>query len=491
MPRRSKNSLSSRDPAQLDQKFIWHPFTQMQDWMKESPLVIQSGNGATIKDHKGYTYLDANASIWTNLHGHNHPKINRAIEVQLRKISHSSALGYANEPASFLAAELVADTKLKTTTKQSLTNESKKAQFRRQPKLTKVFFSDDGSTAMEAALKLHHQHTRRSRPDVKPRYLSLENSYHGDTVGAMSLSHSPLFHESFSKIRFPVDRVMAPYCYRCPYNQAKPTRTDARDSRHCHWECIDQIEQKLKKATQQKKPYTAFVLEPLVQGAAGMIPHPIGYLSKAEKLVRQYSLQLIADEVLTGFGRTGSMIASHQEGVQPDFLSLAKGLTGGYLPMAATLTTQSVFDSFLGPYESFKTFFHGHSFTGNQLGSAAALENLDILRSTQSIQKRERLAHWFNEALEGLWRFPQVGDIRQIGLIAGIELVKNSSTREAFPLKHQAGIRVCRAMAGRGVLTRPIGNVIAIVLIYTMTKNQVNAIIKALAESIQEVLGES
>ncbi|MDA7645283.1 adenosylmethionine--8-amino-7-oxononanoate transaminase [Verrucomicrobia bacterium] len=491
MPRRSENSSSSKDPAQLDQKFIWHPFTQMQDWMKEAPLVIQSGNGAVIKDHKGHAYLDANASIWTNLHGHNHPKINRAIEGQLRKISHSSALGYANEPASYLAAELITETKLNKSGRKSLTNESKNVQFRRQPKLAKVFFSDDGSTAMEVALKLHHQHTRRSRPEIKPRYLSLENSYHGDTVGAMSLSHSPLFHEPFSKIRFPVDRVMAPYCYRCPYNRAKPTRKDARDSRKCQWECIGQIEKKIEKATQQKKPYTAFVLEPLVQGAAGMIPHPIGYLSKAEKLVRQHGLQLIADEVLTGFGRTGSMIASHQEGVQPDFLSLAKGLTGGYLPMAATLTTQSVFDSFLGPYESFKTFFHGHSFTGNQLGSAAALKNLEILRSSQSIQRRQKLADWFNGALEALWKIPQVGDIRQIGLIAGIELVKDWSTRDAFPLKRQAGIRVCRAMEKRGVLTRPVGNVIVIVLIYTMTRKQVVAITKALAESIHEVLSES
>jgi adenosylmethionine---8-amino-7-oxononanoate aminotransferase len=491
MPRRPENRSSSKDPARLDQKYIWHPFTQMQDWLKEAPLVIQSGNRAVLKDNKGNAYLDANASIWTNLHGHNHPKINRAIEIQLKKISHSSALGYANEPASYLAAELIKETKLKKSAKNSLTDESKNAQFRRQPKLTKVFFSDDGSTAMEAALKLHHQHTVRSRPGIKPRYLSLENSYHGDTVGAMSLSHSPLFHESFNKIRFPVDRVMAPYCYRCPYNQAKPTRTDARDSRKCHWECIGQIEKKLDEAAQQKKPYTAFVLEPLVQGAAGMIPHPVGYLSKAEKLVRQHGLQLIADEVLTGFGRTGSMIASHQEGVQPDFLSLAKGLTGGYLPMAATLTSQSVFDSFLGPYESFKTFFHGHSFTGNQLGSAAALKNLDILRSTQSIQRRQKLAQWLSGALETLWRIPQVGDIRQIGLIAGIELVKDWSTREPFPLKRQAGIQVCRAMAERGVLTRPVGNVIVIVLIYTMTKKQVETITKTLTESIQEVLSET
>ena len=488
MPRRQKESSAKKDPVKLDQQFIWHPFTQMQDWIKESPLVIQSGKGAVLRDTKGDSYLDANASIWTNLHGHNHPKINRAIERQLRKISHSSALGYANEPASYLAAELISQTRLIKAKTKNQSNETRSSQFQRQPKLTKVFFSDDGSTAMEAALKLHHQHTRRSRPHITPRYLSLESSYHGDTVGAMSLSHSPLFHDSFDKIRFSVDRVMAPYCYRCPYNQARPKRQDARENRKCQWECIGQIEKQLVKAKRQKKPYTAFVLEPLVQGAAGMIPHPTGYLAKTERLVRHHGLQLIADEVLTGFGRTGSMIASHQEGVQPDFLALAKGLTGGYLPMAATLTTQEVFNSFLGPYESFRSFFHGHSFTGNQLGSAAALTSLEILRSPQSIQRRQKLTAWFSSALETLWGLPQVGDIRQVGLIAGIELVKDWSSRAPYPLEQQAGIRVCRAMAKRGVLTRPVGNVVVIVLIYTLTKKQLGIIIKALAESIEEVL---
>ncbi|MCS1407154.1 MAG: L-Lysine--8-amino-7-oxononanoate transaminase [Verrucomicrobia subdivision 3 bacterium] len=486
MPHRTQRK-SDKNPAQLDRQYIWHPFTQMQEWIRTDPIVITSGKGAILTDQWGRKYIDANASIWTNLHGHNHPVINRAIHAQLVKISHSSALGLANEPASYLAADLIQMAKLNRKRPRA-SDSSKKPPPPRQPELTKVFFSDDGSTAMEVALKLHFEHQRRTTPKITPRYLSLENSYHGDTVGAMSLSHSPLFHQSFRKIRFKVDRIMAPYCYRCPYNQAQAKRTDARSSRQCRWECVQQIKERIETAKRKKQPYTAFVVEPIIQGAAGMIAHPKGWLTKVARLIQKYRMQLIADEVMTGFGRTGPLIASHGEGIQPDFLALAKGMTGGYLPMAATLTTQAVFDSFLGPYDSFRTFFHGHSFTGNQLGSAAALANLKLLQSPRSTQQRKHLEDWLENALDRLWRHPQVGDIRQAGLVAGIELVKKWQTREPFPLKEQAGIRVCQALAKRGVLTRPIGNVIVIMLIYTMTKRQVDTIVAALSESIKEAL---
>lgn len=499
--------LLETDPAELDKAYIWHPFTQMQDWLCADPIVIQSGKGAVLKDTKGRRYLDANASIWTNLHGHNHPKINRAIVAQLKKISHSSALGLANEPASFLAEKLIKALELREFKFPKSTNEAREnsenrnhenhedgeifnheMQFHRQPKLAKVFFSDDGSTAMETALKLHHQFIYHTRPQISPRYLSLEGSYHGDTLGSMSLGHSTLFHKPFEKIRFPVDRVMAPYCYRCPYNRAEATPADARHTRRCHWECIDQVKQKIEQAQNENKPYTAFVIEPLIQGAAGMIAHPKGYLAKLSTILRQYDLQLIADEVMTGLGRTGGFIACHQEGVVPDYLALAKGLTGGYLPMAATITTQEVFESFLGPYESFRSFFHGHSFTGNQLGSAAALANLSILQSESSNQKRKQLAQWLADALHRLWHLPQIGDIRQVGLIAGIELVADRATRKPYPLANQIGIKVCQAMSKRAVLTRPIGNVIVIMPIYCMSKRQLDTLFYTLTESIKEVL---
>ncbi|MEJ0089933.1 MAG: adenosylmethionine--8-amino-7-oxononanoate transaminase [Limisphaerales bacterium] len=463
--------------AQLDRKFVWHPFTQMRDWFKREPIVIASGQGAVLRDVKGREYLDANSSIWTNLHGHNHPKINAALTRQLKKISHSSALGFANEPASILAERLVkaANTKLKTQT----------------PKLEKVFFSDDGSTAMEVALKLAHEFTRRIRgKKASPKFLSLDGAYHGDTIGGVSLGHIDLFHKAYGGMLFKTDKVMSPYCYRCPFNRAKPTREDARKYRKCNWECIDKIEQKFSAQKKRGNPYAAFVFEPLMQGAAGMIPQPSSWLGQVNEIAHSHSALLVADEVMTGFGRTNSessLFACQEENVQPDFLCVAKGLTGGYLPMAATLATQKVFDAFLGEYDEFKTFFHGHSFTGNQLGAVASLASLEILSTEKSVHQRAQLQKNLHNELQSLWSLSNVGDIRQVGLVAGVELVKNWQTREPFALRERAGIRVCDAMAKRGVLTRPIGNVIALLPPYCTTPKQLAKMVSALYDSVQEV----
>jgi len=460
--------------AQLDHAHVWHPFTQMRDWCQREPIVITEALGAVLRDVRGKEYLDANSSIWTNLHGHRHPKINAAIQRQLRKIAHSSALGFANEPASLLAAELV-----KLATSHSAP---------RTPRLNKVFFGDDGSTALEVALKLAYEFTRRTRGTrAKPRFLSLAGAYHGDTIGAVSLGHIDLFHKAYGGMLFKTDQVMAPYCYRCPFNQAKPERADARTYRKCHWEYVGKVEQKLNAQRKRGNPYAALVFEPLMQGAAGMIPQPPGWLKQVAAIARQHKSLLIADEVMTGFGRTGTTFASHQEAVQPDFLCLAKGLTGGYLPMAATLTTQKVYDVFLGKYEDFKSFFHGHSFTGNQLGASAALASLELLQGKQSVATRARLEQILAAELQILWSLPQVGDIRQVGLVAGIELVRDWRTRKPFALRERAGIRVCEAMAKRGVLTRPIGNVIVLMPPYCTTPKQARKMVSALHEAIEEV----
>jgi adenosylmethionine-8-amino-7-oxononanoate transaminase len=471
-------------PAQLDRKFVWHPFTQMRDWLKREPIVIASGKGAVLRDVKGREYLDANSSIWTNLHGHQNPKISTAISRQLKKISHSSALGFANEPASLLAERLVIVCNLKS-----------KAQ---NPKLAKVFFSDDGSTAMEVALKLAYEFTRRTRgKKSRPKFLSLDGAYHGDTIGAVSAGHIDLFHKSFSGLLFKTDKVMSPYCYRCPFNRAKPERADAREYRKCNWECVGLVKKNFAAQKRKGNSYAAFVFEPLMQGSAGMIPQPDGWLRQVTDIARHHDALLIADEVMTGFGRTNSklkiqnsklpLFACQTENVEPDFLCLAKGMTGGYLPMAATLTTQKIFDSFLGEYEEFKTFFHGHSYTGNQLGASAALASLEILQSAKSIRARQNLENYLSEELKSLWSLPNVGDIRQAGLIAGIELVKNWRTREAFALRERAGIRVCEAMAKRGVLTRPIGNVIVLMPPYCTTPKQARKMISALRGSVAEI----
>ena len=516
--------------AQLDQAHVWHPFTQMRDWLQREPIVIASGRGAVLRDVHGKEYLDANSSIWTNLHGHRHPKINAAISRQLKKISHSSALGLANEPASVLAAGLVAEANriydLRFTIYDSTDKSARKSKIVNR-KLEKVFYSDDGSTAMEVALKLAYEFTRRTRGwssrfsvsphklklGLQPRFLSLDGAYHGDTVGAVSLGHIDLFHKAYGGLLFQTDKVMSPYCYRCPFNRAKPERADAREYRKCNWECVGLVEKKFSAQKKKRNPYAAFVFEPLMQGAAGMIPQPNGWLRRVTDIARGHGALLIADEVMTGFGRTGvapvsnqsaaqagqkirdrrdacpTLFASHHEGVQPDFLCLAKGLTGGYMPMAATLTTQRVFDAFLGEYHEFKTFFHGHSYTGNQLGAAAALASLEILQSEASIAARSALESTLATELKSLWSFPNVGDVRQVGLIAGVELVRDSRSREPFALRERAGIRMCEAMARRGVLTRPIGNVIVLMPPYCTTAKQMRRMVGALREAVPEVCG--
>ena len=488
----------ARSLARLDQRYLWHPFTQMRDWLKEEPLVLVRGRGAWLEDAKGRRYLDANASIWTNLHGHAHPRINAALRCQLSKLSHCSALGFANEPASLLGERLV-----------RLGNpETVAGRGAKGPRLEKVFYSDDGSTALEVALKLAYEFARRAKGVKHPRFLAVRGAYHGDTVGAVSLGHIDLFHRAYSGLLFRTDAVMAPYCYRCPFNKAEPQRADARSHRKCGWECVDSIEQAFARRSKRLRggsSYEAFVVEPVMQGAAGMIAQPSGWLGRAIEIVRGRGAQWIADEVMSGFGRlnggvssetgvspssrgSGLLFASHREGLQPDHLAVAKGLTGGYLPMAATLVTQPVFDAFLGEYEEFKTFFHGHSFTANPLGAAAALASLELLQAPDAAEQRRDLASEMRRGLETLWELEHVGDIRQEGLVAGIELVRDWRTRAPFDLREQAGIRVCKALARRGVLTRPIGSVIALMPPYCVSSAEMRRIIAALRDAIAETL---
>jgi adenosylmethionine---8-amino-7-oxononanoate aminotransferase len=492
--------------ARLDLRYVWHPFTQMRDWLRHEPRVITRGRGAVLWDARGRRHLDANSSIWTNLHGHNHPAVNRAIERQLGKIAHASALGLANEPSALLAERLVRAAARGLAAREcgvEVAAEGNDAL--RNPELSRVFYSDDGSTAVEVALKLCYEVARRTGRSARPRFLSLEGAYHGDTVGAVSLGHIDLFHRAYGGLLFKSDRVMAPYCYRCPFNRARPERADARFYRRCGWECVDQVDRCLHRQRRRGSPYAGFVFEPLMQGAAGMIPQPDGWLRRVAERVRAHGAMLVADEVMTGFGRTGVVagagsepdrregtrvpeagwFACHREGVQPDFLCLAKGMTGGYLPMAATLTTDAVFGCFLGEYDEFKTFYHGHSYTGNPLGAAAALASLDVLASRRSMGARVRLERLLGQELESLWREPAVGDIRRVGSIVGVELVRDWRTREPFELRARAGIRVCEAMARRGVLTRPVGNVVVLMPPYCATPDEVRRMVEVLRQAVR------
>lgn len=399
--------------ADKDHRYLWHPFTQMKQWMEEEPVIIESGTGAILRDVAGREYIDANSSIWTNLHGHQHPVITGAIKEQLDRIAHSSFLGLSNVPAIELAEKLSALTGL-----------------------PRVFYSDDGSTAMEVAIKMALQYWNGKRT----RFVAFTDAYHGDTMGAVSVGGIALFHQIFRPLTFDVIRVRT--------LEELPAGDDV----------------------------AAVCIEPLIQGAAGMRLWPRGMLRDLRTWCDRTGALLVADEVMTGFGRTGKMFACEHERVLPDLMAVAKGLTGGYLPLAATLATEKIFNAFLGEYHEFKTFFHGHSYTGNQLGCAAALANLRVFEDERTIQQ---LQSKIQNLSTHLARFE---DSRQCGFIGAVEVGR-------FPLEQQMGIKVCRAMRDRGVLTRPIGNVIVIMPPYCITEAQLQRVFDVLAESVRAVVG--
>jgi adenosylmethionine-8-amino-7-oxononanoate transaminase len=435
--------------AAKDHRHLWHPFTQMREWMQTEPVIIASGEGAVLRDIHGNEYLDANSSIWTNLHGHRHPKITRAITAQLNNIGHSSFLGLSNVPAIELAEKLVGLTRC------SLQAQSSR-RGRRSHGLTRVFYSDDGSTAMEAAIKMALQYWRHIKQPRRKKFVAFANAYHGDTLGAVSVGGIDLFHAAFKPLLFEVIRV----------NEIAPLR---------------------KILAKRGKEVAAVCIEPLIQGAAGMRLWRRGLLAELRALCDKHDILLIADEVLTGFGRTGTMFACEQEQVVPDLLALAKGLTGGYLPLAATLTTEEIFNAFLGDYSEFKTFFHGHSYTGNQLGCAAALANLRIFEEERTLQNLKFQISNLKSGLEHCRSLPHVGEIRQLGMIGAVELFADVKRRRSFPLEQKMGFKVCDEMRQRGVLTRPIGNTIVIMPPYCVTSAQMKKIFRALHESIRVV----
>ncbi|MDX6766151.1 MAG: adenosylmethionine--8-amino-7-oxononanoate transaminase [Candidatus Methylacidiphilales bacterium] len=448
----------------LDKAHVWHPFTPNDLWLDSTfePIVIASGEGAKLTDTAGRCYLDGNSSIWTNLHGHRRPEINQAILDQLGRVAHSSFLGLTNLPAPQLAARLA-----------TLAG----------PPLTRAFFSDDGSTAMEAALKIAYQFFQQNGQPRRKTFLSLGSAYHGDTVGAMSLGHSPLFHHVYRDIVFETKPVMPPACYRCPFNRAAPEKTDARTTRQCQWECVGEAE---KAFASTGETAAGWVLEPRVQGAAGFFMHPEGYLQKTTALARQHGALVILDEVMTGFGRTGPLFAYQKENIQPDLLALAKGLSGGYLPLAATLATETLFQGFGGGPE--RTFFHGHSYTGNALGCAAALASLDLLESTHHASHRDARARTLATLAKDFWALPQVGDVRQEGSILAVELVEDFHTRRPFDPAKRLGARVCQRALHHGLLTRPVGDVLLLMPPYCTTDAELEQMVHALILSIRETI---
>jgi adenosylmethionine-8-amino-7-oxononanoate aminotransferase len=440
----------------LDREHLWHPFTQMKEWAEEPPLIVTGGRGVFLKDIHGKWYIDGVSSLWVNVHGHGKKEIDDAIKEQVGRISHSTLLGLTHPLAAELAGMIV----------------------KIAPKgLTKVFYSDSGSTAVEIGLKMAFQYWQHKGNKQKTRFISLTNAYHGDTIGAVSVGGIELFHELFSPLLFESFRAPSPYCYRCELKKKYPS---------CKLACLNSMEKVLKK---HHKKIAGLVIEPLVQGAAGMIVFPDGYLKGVRRLCNKYKVLMIADEVATGIGRTGKMFACEHEGVSPDILCLAKGVTGGYLPLAATVAAEKVYKVFLGNYKDLKSFFHGHTYTGNQLACAAAIANLSLFKKEGTLRKMRPRIKILERELVKISEYPHVGDVRQKGFMVGIELVKDKKTKEPYPLDDKIGIKVCAEARKNGVIIRPLGNVVVLMPPLTISAHELNSLTRITGEAIRRITG--
>ena len=440
---------------QADKAHLWHPFTQMADWTRGEPIVIAAGEGPYLIDTEGRRYLDGCSSLWCNLHGHRRAEIDEAVRAQLGRIAHSTLLGLASPASIELAARLAA-----------VTPEG----------LARVFYSDSGSTAVEIALKMAYQYWQQQRPPrpEKRTFVHLGEAYHGDTLGSVSVGGMDLFHAAYRPLLVETFQAPVPHCYRCPLQKEPET---------CGMACAAAMEALLDSRAGE---VAAVILEPLVQGAAGMITHPPGYLRRVADACRRHDVLLIADEVATGFGRTGRLFACEHEAVQPDLMCLAKGISGGYLPLAATLTTEDVYEAFLGRYTEYRTFFHGHTYTGNALACAAGLASLDLLGRDEGLARVRAIAHRLAERLEPVARLPHVGQVRQRGVMVGIELVADRDTAEPFPPGERRAARACEGAVRRGAWVRPLGDVVILMPPYCIRDESVDRLVAAVREGIVE-----
>jgi len=436
-----------------DREVVWHAFTQMSEY---EPLILDSAEGCILVDVDGNEYIDGVSSLWCNVHGHRHPRLDAALRDQLDRVAHVTSLGSSNPAAIRLAKRLT-----------DLAPEG----------LAHVFFSDDGATAVEAALKMAFQYWRQ-RQDPRPEktcYLALGDAYHGDTLGSVSLGGMGHFRALFEPLLFETIHVPSPNPYRLP---------DGVSTGECLEYHLDLMERTL---SEHNRRIAAVVMEPLVQGAAGIVVHPPGYLAGVRELTRRYDVLLIADEVAVGFGRTGKMFACEHEEVSPDLLCLAKGITGGYLPLAATLTTREIHGAFLAPYAEMKAFFHGHTYGGNPLAAAVALASLDVFEEEQTLAGLAPKTARLEEHLQRIAGLEHVGNARRRGLIAGIELVRDRSTKEPYPWPEKRGARVCEHALSEGVLLRPLGNVVVIMPPLAITLDQLDHICGAVERAILAV----
>jgi adenosylmethionine---8-amino-7-oxononanoate aminotransferase len=415
------------DLETADRKFLWHPFTQQRGWSEEKPLIVDRAEGTDLIDTRGHRYIDGVSSLWCNVHGHGHPRIDAALRDQLDQVAHSTMLGLSHPAAIELARRLVEIA---------------------PPGLTRVFYSDSGSTAAEIALKMAFQYWHQRGETERTRFVALRDAYHGDTVGSVSVGGIELFHSLYRPLLFDTIKV------------------EPGD--------LDEMERAL---AGHRGEIAAVMVEPLVQGAAGMLVHPDGYLRGVRELCDSHDVLLILDEVATGFGRTGTMFACEQEDVAPDLLCLAKGISGGYLPLAATLATEEIYKGFLGEFEEFKTFFHGHTYTGNPLACAAALASLDVFEEERTLERLAPKIELLAELLEPLAAHPAVAEIRRRGFMTGIQL-------DGFPLELRVGHRVTLEARALGAIIRPLGDVVVLMPPLAISEEDLRRLVEITAEAI-------
>jgi len=447
---------SKKQLMDWDKEYIWHPFTQMKDYMDMNPLVIQKGEGCYLVDTSGNRYIDGVSSLWVLVHGHGKKELVDAIQKQSKTLCHSTLLGLANVPSVILAKKLIEIV----------------------PKgLSKVFYSDNGSTSVEIALKMAYQYWQQKGEKRRKRFIAFTNAYHGDTIGAVSVGGIDLFHQVYGPLLFKTFKAPSPYCYRCPMKLRQET---------CGMACVDAFEKVVKKHHEET---CAVIIEPLVQGAAGMILQPPGWLNAIWKIAKEYGLLFIADEVATGFGRTGNLFACEEERISPDFMCVAKGITGGYLPLAATLSTKEVFNGFLGQFDEFKTFFHGHTYTGNPIACAVAVESINLFKKEGLLQKLQQKTAILKNSLDRFKELTHVGEVRQKGFMVGIELVKSRKTKRSYAPGDKIGQKVIWEARKRSVIIRPLGDIIVLMPPLAIDRPTLEELVVVTYESIKAVTG--